>query len=64
GWVEGVSVDPDVFGDGGVGGLGGGADGGEEFFGERHFGWSGGGGEGEKVVVKKETAMFEPARCS
>lgn len=43
GWVEGVSVDSYVFGDGGVGGFGLGADGGDEFFGEGHCEVGGGG---------------------
>lgn len=42
--MEGVGVDADVFGDGGVGGFGACEDGGYEFGGEGHCEGCGGGG--------------------
>lgn len=62
GGVQGVRVDADVFGDGGVGGLLLRADGGDEFFGERHCeerGWALWEGKGG---VEEETAKLSPGR--
>lgn len=64
GGVQGVGVDADVFGDGGVGGFLLRADGGDEFFGERHLGWRTGGCEGRWAVLGGEKVVWKRLRSS